>query len=101
MYLQKRNRILRQSQSVRSLIAETHLTPNDFIVPLFIDEGKNLKTEISSMPNYFRMSIDLTVQEVKELWSMGLKCVLLFVKSKDELKDNKGTEAVNPYGLMQ
>ena len=101
MYLQRRNRILRQSQSVRSLVAETQLTPNDFIVPLFIDEGENIQTEISSMPNYYRRSLDLTVKEVKELWGMGLKSVLLFIKCKDELKDNKGTEALNPNGLMQ
>jgi porphobilinogen synthase len=97
----RRNRILRQSPAIRSLIAETILTRNDFIVPLFIDEGENLKTEISSMPGYYRMSLDNTVTEVRSLWNMGLKCVLLFVKSKDELKDNKGTEAVNPDGLMQ
>jgi len=72
MYQQKRNRILRQSQSVRSLVAETQLTPNDFIVPLFIDEGENIQTEIASMPNYYRRSLDLTVKEVKELWGMGL-----------------------------
>ena len=101
MYLQKRNRILRQSQSVRSLVAETHLTPNDFIVPLFIDEGENVQTEIASMPNYYRRSLDLTIKEVKNLWSMGLKSVLIFIKCKDELKDNKGTEALNPNGLMQ
>ena len=101
MYLQKRNRILRQSPSIRSMIAETSLTPNDFIVPLFIDEGQNIQTEIASMPGYFRRSLDLTVKETKELWNMGLKSVLLFVKCKDELKDNKGTEAVNPNGLMQ
>jgi len=101
VYLQKRNRILRQSQSVRSLIAETHLTPNDFIVPLFIDEGENLQMEIASMPNYYRRSLDLTIKEVKDLWSMGLKSVLIFIKCKDELKDNKGTEALNPNGLMQ
>lgn len=101
VYLQRRNRILRQSQSVRSLVAETQLTPNDFIVPLFIDEGENIRTEISSMPSYYRRSLDLTVKEVKELWSMGLKSVLLFIKCKDELKDNKGTEALNPNGLMQ
>jgi porphobilinogen synthase len=77
------------------------LTPNDFIVPLFIDEGENVQTEISSMPNYYRRSLDLTVKEVKELWSLGLKSVLLFIKCKDELKDNKGTEALNPNGLMQ
>jgi porphobilinogen synthase len=83
------------------LVAETRLTPNDFIVPLFIDEGKNVQMEIASMPNYFRRSLDLTVNEVKDLWSMGLKSVLLFIKCKDELKDNKGTEALNPNGLMQ
>src|SRR6201988_1161203 len=101
MYLQRRNRILRQSSAIRSLVAETHLSPSDFIVPLFIDEGENVSTEIASMPGYYRRSLDLTVKEVKELWNMGLKSVLLFIKCKDELKDNKGTEALNPKGLMQ
>lgn len=101
MYLKRRNRILRQSSAIRSMVKETILTPNDFIVPLFIIEGENEQSEISSMPGYYRRSVDLTVKEVKELWSMGLKSVLLFVKSKDELKDNKGTEALNPNGLMQ
>lgn len=101
MYLQRRNRILRQSPAIRSMVAETILTPNDFIVPLFINEGENYKEEIASMPGYYRMSLDNTIKEVKYLWSMGIKSVLLFVKSKDELKDNKGTEALNPKGLMQ
>jgi porphobilinogen synthase len=101
MYLQRRNRLLRQSPAIRNLVAETHLSPNDFIVPLFIIEGEDEVSEIASMPNYYRRSVDLTVKEVKELWQMGLKCVLLFVKSKDELKDNKGTEALNSKGLMQ
>jgi len=101
MKLQRRNRILRVSSSIRSLVAETHLSPDDFIVPLFIDEGEKIQTEISSMPGYYRRSLDLTVKETKELWGMGLKSVLLFIKCKDELKDNKGTEALNPDGLMQ
>jgi len=101
MYLQRRNRILRQTPAIRNLVAETHLTPNDFIVPLFIDEGENIRTEIASMPNYYRMSLDNTVKEVKELWNMGLKCVLLFIKCRDELKDNTGKEAWNKNGLMQ
>jgi porphobilinogen synthase len=101
MYLQRRNRILRQSPAIRSMVAETILTPNDFIVPLFIDEGKGVELEIPSMPGYYRRSLDGTVKEVKELWSMGIKSVLLFVKSKDELKDNTGKEAWNPDGLMQ
>jgi len=101
MILHRRNRILRQSSAIRSLVSETQLSPNDFIVPLFIDEGENVSTEIASMPGYYRRSLDLTVKEVKELWNMGLKSVLLFIKCKDELKDNKGTEALNSKGLMQ
>ena len=101
MYLQRRNRILRKSDAIRSMVRETALSPADFIVPLFIIEGNQQISEISSMPGYYRRSIDLTVKEVKELWQMGLKAVLLFVKSADALKDNKGTEALNPNGLMQ
>lgn len=101
MYLQRRNRILRKSAAVRSLVSETILTPSDFIAPLFIDEGENIATEIASMPGYHRRSLDLTVKEVKELWSLGIKCVLLFIKCKDEWKDNTGKEAWNKNGLMQ
>ena len=101
MILQRRNRILRSSSSIRSLVTETMLTPNDFIAPLFIDEGENIQTEIASMPNYFRRSLDLTIVEVQELWSLGIRSVLLFIKCKDELKDNSGTEALNANGLMQ
>ncbi|ULQ55056.1 porphobilinogen synthase [Flavihumibacter rivuli] len=101
MYLPRRNRILRSNPAIRSLVAETRLGPDDFIVPLFIDEGKDTKTEIPSMPGYYRNTLDVTVKEVKELWSMGLKSVLIFIKCKDELKDNTGKEAWNPDGLMQ
>ncbi len=101
MHLQRRNRILRSTPAIRSMVAETILTPNDFIAPLFIEEGENVATEINSMPNYYRRSIDLTVNEVKELWSVGIKSVLLFIKCKDELKDNTGKEAWNKNGLMQ
>jgi porphobilinogen synthase len=101
MYLVRRNRILRTNASIRNLVAETTLTPNDFIAPLFIDEGEGVEVEIASMPNYYRRSIDLTIKEVKELWSLGIKSVLLFIKCKDELKDNTGKEAWNPDGLMQ
>ena len=70
-------------------------------MPLFVVEGKGVKQEIASMPNYYRFSLDLLEKEVKELWKLGLKSVLLFVKVPDNLKDNKGTEALNPNGLMQ
>ncbi len=97
----RRNRILRVSPAIRAMVAETIITPNDFMAPLFVTEGENVKEEISSMPGYFRYSLDLTIKEAKELWSLGIKSVLLFVKAPDSVKDNKGTEAVNPDGLMQ
>ena len=58
------------------MVAETTLSPSDFIAPLFVVEGKSVKEEISSMPGYFRLSLDLLQKEVKELWSMGIKSVL-------------------------
>jgi porphobilinogen synthase len=101
MHLIRRNRILRVSPAIRQMVAETILRPSDFIVPLFIIEGQGIQEEIPSMPNYYRRSIDLTVQEVKELWGLGIRSVLLFIKCADELKDNTGKEALNPAGLMQ
>lgn len=83
------------------MVAETILTPADFIAPLFIDEGENVAFEIPSMPGYYRYSIDGTIKEVKELWSLGIKSILLFVKAADDTKDNTGKESWNPDGLMQ
>jgi len=101
MYPLRRNRRLRTSESIRSMVRETIITPHDFLVPLFIVEGKGIKEEIPSMPNYYRFSLDLLTKEVKDLWSLGLRSVLLFVKVPDVLKDNFGKEAINPEGLMQ
>jgi len=101
MYPIRRNRRLRTTEAIRSLVRETIITPNDFLVPIFVVEGKGVKEEIPSMPDYYRFSLDLLSTEVKELWSLGLKAVLLFVKVPDNLKDNKGTEALNTNGLMQ
>ncbi|MFY8004053.1 MAG: porphobilinogen synthase, partial [Chitinophagaceae bacterium] len=97
----QRPRILRQSPAIRAIVQETNLSPNNLLVPLFIVEGEGIAEEITSLPGYFRYSLDETVKEVEKLWRMGIKAVLLFIKCKDELKDNAGTEALNPYGLMQ
>tara|TARA_R100000353_G_scaffold41335_1_gene32690 strand:- start:765 stop:1697 length:933 start_codon:yes stop_codon:yes gene_type:complete len=82
-------------------VRETILSPKDFLVPLFVVEGKGIKEEIASMPNYYRYSLDLLAGEVKDLASLGLKSVLLFVKVSEDRKDNTGKEALNPEGLMQ
>ena len=101
MYPLNRNRRLRSKQSLRNLIKGSSLHPHDFIVPLFIIEGTNLKEEIPSMPNYFRYSLDIIKKEVKLLWDIGVQGVLLFVKVEEHLKDNFGTESFKKNGLMQ
>tara|TARA_B100000768_G_scaffold180919_1_gene202174 strand:- start:520 stop:1500 length:981 start_codon:yes stop_codon:yes gene_type:complete len=101
MYPLNRNRRLRSCSAIRDLVRENTLSNNDFIAPVFVVEGSNIKKEIFSMPDYYQWSIDLLSEEVKELWRIGLKAVLIFAKVDDNLKDNKGTEALNKDGLMQ
>ena len=96
-----RPRRLRKSAAIRSLVQENKILASDFIVPLFFMEGEDSKEEIPSMPGYFRFTLDLLLQEVKECYDLGLRSVLLFAKVTDELKDNTGTESLNPDGLMQ
>src|ERR1043165_4014725 len=98
--MQRRNRTLRQTPAIREMVAETRLSPANFIVPLFITEGSSIKEEIPSMPGYYRLSLDNLKTEVNILWSLGLKSVLLFVKVPDKLKDDKCSEALNKDGLM-
>jgi len=96
-----RNRRLRTNESIRSLVRETTISPNDFMFPMFVAEGKGVEVPLGSMPGLFRRSIDLTVKEVKELWRLGIKAVNIYVKVDDKLKDNAGKEAWNKDGLMQ
>ncbi len=98
--MQRRNRTLRQSAAIREMAAETILTPADFILPLFITEGDGVMEEIISMPGYYRLSLDKIKAEIKELWSLGIKSVLLFVKVPDNLKEDACSEALNKDGLM-
>jgi porphobilinogen synthase len=101
MFPLQRGRRLRVNESMRSLVRETTLSPSDFMFPMFIAEGENYKVEIPSMPGIFRRSIDLTVEEVKELFALGIRAVNIYVKVDESLKDNTGKEAWNPDGLMQ
>ena len=101
MYPLNRHRRLRSKESLRNLVRESTIHPHDFIVPLFLVEGKNVKEEIPSMPDYYRYSLDNICKEVKDLWKLGVQAVLLFAKVPENLKDNSGTEALNTDGLMQ
>lgn len=101
MIIYSRNRRLRTTPALRALVQETVLTTNDLVMPIFVMEGENLQEPIASMPGIFRRSIDLTVKECRELYSLGVKAVNLYMKVSGDLKDNKGTEAWNADGLMQ
>lgn len=101
MFPLQRGRRLRTNESIRSLVRETIVTPQDFMFPMFIAEGTNVQEAIPSMPGMFRRSVDLTVKEVKELYALGIRAVNIYVKVSKHLKDNAGTEAWNPNGLMQ
>lgn len=101
MIIYSRNRRLRMHESLRNLVQETTLTTNDFVMPMFIMEGENKIEPIASMPGIFRRSLDLAVEECKELYSLGIKAVNIYMKVPDNLKDNTGKEAWNKNGLMQ
>ncbi|WKS94560.1 porphobilinogen synthase [Riemerella columbina] len=101
MLIYSRNRRLRTTESVRRLVRESHLSTADFVMPMFVMAGENKEEAIASMPGIYRRSIDLTVAECQELFDLGVKAVNIYMKVPENLKDNKGTEAWNPDGLMQ
>ncbi|MCQ4034222.1 porphobilinogen synthase [Kaistella montana] len=101
MIIYSRNRRLRINASIRALVQQTVLTTNDLVMPIFVMEGENKQESISSMPGIFRRTLDLTVKECQELYSLGVKGVNLYMKVSENLKDNKGTESWNENGLMQ
>lgn len=101
MTIYSRNRRLRTTASLRALVQETVLTTNDFVMPLFVMEGENKAEAIASMPGIMRRTLDLTVKECRELFSLGIKGVNLYMKVSEDLKDNRGTESWNKNGLMQ
>ena len=96
-----RNRRLRRTETIRNMAAETNVTANDFIVPLFLTEGAGVKQNIPSMPGYFRYSLGTLNEELDMIQDLSLNAVLLFVMVPEDKKDNLGTEALNPSGLMQ
>ena len=94
-----RTRRLRTSEGIRRLVKETKLSVDDFIYPLFIEEGENIKTEIVSMPGIHRFSLDRISEELDEVTQLNIPAVLLFgIPSK---KDDEGTETWNDNGIMQ
>ena len=96
---QYRPRRLRKDEIFRRMIRETHLRPDDLILPLFVRTGKKVKQPISSMPGHFQLSIDLLIKEVEEAKSLGILGVILF--GIPEKKDEMGSEAYADDGIIQ
>ena len=98
--LSRRPRRLRRNPSVRSLVQETQVTVNDFIYPLFVREGKGASEPVPSMPGVERHTIEGLVAECRAAAALGIKAVALFPVTPVELKDERGTEALNPDCLV-
>lgn len=95
-----RPRRMRRTAALRRIVAQTRLTVDNLVQPLFIVEGENIREPIRSMPGQARLSLDQLVIEVKELAALGIPAVALFPKIADALKDERGTESKNPHGLV-
>ena len=95
----RRHRRLRQNEVVRSMVRETFLHPSDFIYPIFVVEGTNIKKEISSLPGNYHFSIDRLHEIVKEMTDVGVKSVILF--GIPDHKDECGSGAYDENGIIQ
>ncbi len=93
-----RARRLRRTENIRDMVAQTRLNISDFVYPIFVREGKNVKNPIDSMPGIYQLSIDETVKEVKEAYLLGIKSVILF--GIPNVKDELGTQAYAENGII-
>ena len=99
MFPYQRPRRLRKNETIRRMVRETSLSPDDFIYPLFVTYGKNIRNEIKSMPGCFQESVDRIVRHAKEIYSLGIPAVILF--GIPEHKDEIGSGAYDPNGVVQ
>jgi len=97
----RRMRRMRRDDFSRRLMAENQLTVNDLIYPVFVLEGENQRETIASMPGVERKSIDLLVEEAKELVALGIPAIAIFPVTPDNKKSLLAEEAYNPEGLAQ
>ena len=95
----QRLRRLRQHETFRRMVRETHLAPSDLIYPLFIVEGRDRREEIASMPGQFRLSVDLLVKEAGEIAALGIPAIILF--GIPYRKDDRGSSGFDPNGIVQ
>ncbi len=97
--LPQRPRRNRKNSVIRNMVQENSVTVNDLIFPLFLIDGKNKKTEVSSMPGIYRLSQDLILKEIESCMKLGIMSFDIFPSLNDKLKDKKATESLNKKGL--
>lgn len=95
----RRPRRLRRNDNIRRMVRETTLSVNDFIYPLFVTEGKEIRNPISSMPGNYQLSIDQLIIEVKEVYKLGIPAIILF--GIPAHKDEIGSDAISEKGIIQ
>ncbi|MCL4550375.1 MAG: porphobilinogen synthase [Bacteroidetes bacterium] len=98
-YPTKRLRRLRYNSTLRDMVRETTITKNDLIYPLFVVPGSKINKEVRSMPGVYQMSIDVVVEECKEIEKLGIPAVILF--GIPDHKDEVGSGAYDPNGIIQ
>ncbi|HIJ37017.1 MAG TPA: porphobilinogen synthase, partial [Deltaproteobacteria bacterium] len=94
-----RPRRLRRTAAIRDMVRETSISVKDFIAPLFVKHGKELKDPIPSMPGQYQFSIDTLVEEAEEIWGLGIPSVILF--GLPDTKDATGTRSWAEDGIVQ
>ncbi|VVC77224.1 Delta-aminolevulinic acid dehydratase [Aquicella siphonis] len=99
LYPKTRLRRLRQHKTLRNLVKQTRLEPGDFVLPLFIRHGKNIKNAIASMPGHFQLSVDQLENEIRDLTALGIRSVMLF--GIPEHKDPEGKDSYSENGIIQ
>lgn len=95
----QRHRRLRSSVAMRAIVKETYLHKEDFIYPIFVAEGENIKNEVSSMPGVFQFSLDQLEAELAEIVALGIRAVILFGLPLE--KDAEGSGAFHDHGIIQ
>lgn len=94
--INRRPRRNRKSQVIRDMVEETRVTTNDLILPVFLIDGKNIKTEVASMPGIFRLSPDLVLKEIEECMNLGVRAFDIFPAVEDRFKDKTATRSYDP-----
>lgn len=100
-FLSRRPRRNRASAAIRGLVQEVHLQVSQLVSPIFVLEGENKKEQIASMPGIYRYSIDLLLEEIFELYQLGIRAFDLFCYIPAAKKDPLGTEAIRQQNLLQ